>query len=345
MRVYPFLFTAILHLFFVQSLGAQEAAEHLRASQEQDSYQVGSEWGKKPVTLQSLDAADQAFVRAAKSTVAVGRASGFYLGKIDGEHFIATNYHVIGSARTCQFMSMRMPLLDLRIKCKKHLGSWSEIDLSLQTVELILKPEQDLAEIEKALEEIGKNFSFNQPLRQGQELLTIGFGLHRNSAQQMMAGADSDCRVFSITGDYRFMSDPDRINPGPYKTWSFANGCDASHGDSGSAIVDRSSSEVLGIIWTGAFPKKPATQDSRVLEEWLRENNEVMIWSQLSYGVPADKMAQVIYEKLAEDARSKKPKIDKETKQLLRALLMNGGAIEPAQEPNTKSFKENRPLE
>jgi hypothetical protein len=209
------------------------------------------------------------------------------------------------------------------------LGSWSDLDLSLQTVELILKPEQDLAEIEKSLEEIGKNFSFNQPLRQGHELLTIGFGVHRNTMQQMVAGADSDCRVFSSTGDYRFMGDPDRINPGPYKTWSFAHGCDASHGDSGSAIVDRSSSEVLGIIWTGAFPKKSETQDSRILEEWIRENNEVMIWSQLSYGVPADKMAQVLYEKLAEDARSKKPKIDKETKQLLRALLTNGGAVEP----------------
>jgi hypothetical protein len=307
------------------------AATHPALSQEapQDSYQVGSEWGKKLVTQELLDSQSKEFVRAAKATVKVGRATGFYLGKISGEHFVATNYHVIGSARLCDYTSMQIPLLDLRVKCKKHLGSWSDIDLSLQTVELLPRPDQDLVEIEKALTEVAKNFSFDRKLTRGMELITVGFGMNRNPSQKMVASADADCLVFSADGDYRYISDPDTINPGPYKTWSFANGCDASHGDSGSAFVERSTSEVVGIIWTGAFPKDAATQDSRVLAEWLREGKDDLIWKQLSYGVPAEKIAEFIYTKMNEDAQLPEPRIDPETQRLLKALLVDGRAREP----------------
>jgi hypothetical protein len=78
MRFDRILIHSISYVFLAQILVAQENTDIPLPAQEQDSYQVGSEWGKKPVTLQSLDAADQAFVRAAKATVAVGRASAFY---------------------------------------------------------------------------------------------------------------------------------------------------------------------------------------------------------------------------------------------------------------------------
>ncbi len=321
---------AFLSLTLTLALGPAAFSQELKAEAKLDPYQVGSEWGKKRVTEELLDSETKEFIRAAKATVSVGRATGFYLGKINNEHFLATNYHVIESADACRTIGIRLPLMDVRMRCKKHLGSWSDIDLSLQTVEIVLKEGQELDEIERALSEVAKNFSFSRKITKGLELTTIGFGMHKNPFQRMVANTDDDCRVFSTDADYRYISDPDQINPGPYKVWSFAHGCDASHGDSGSAMVDRKTGEVIGIIWTGAFPKLAETQDSKVLNEWLRDNNEKMIWTQLSYAVPAEKIAELIRSKIEEAKTQAEPSLDQESIALLEALLDDGGAAQPS---------------
>jgi hypothetical protein len=97
------------------------------------------------------------------------------------------------------------------------------------------------------------------------------------------------------------MADPDELNPGSYQAWSFANGCDVSHGDSGSAMVDRDSGDVVGIIWTGRIPKTPDIQDSKVLDDLLRTQSP-RIWKELSYAVPAAKIREVLQRILNEDS-------------------------------------------
>jgi hypothetical protein len=104
-----------------------------------------------------------------------------------------------------------------------------------------------------------------------------------------MANQDSDCYVFSQDSEYRLMGDPDEFNPGPYRAWSFATSCDVSHGDSGSAMVDRETGKVVGIIWTGRIPKKREIQSSSYLSRLFQDHGEE-IWSELSYSVPAEKM-------------------------------------------------------
>lgn len=247
-----------------------------------DDYRIGDEWGKRPVTAESLKGARPAFRRAALATARVGGATGFYLGKFRGQHVMATNYHVYSSERACG--DVRFPLLGVEGECENFLGTWSDVDLALFTIRV---SDADAAK----LEAVAANFRFAEDVRPGQALLTVGFGVAGNAMRTTMANEDSDCYVFSDSGDYRFMADPDRWNPGPYRAWSFALGCDVSHGDSGSAIVDRNSGDVVGIIWTGKIPKNAAAQSSRGLDEMFRSRAEGM-WTELSYAVPAKKIGE-----------------------------------------------------
>lgn len=247
-----------------------------------DVYRMGDEWGKTLVTMARLEQESPAFRRAALATARVGGATGFYLGKIDGKNLMATNHHVLTTAGACPRTVINFPLQNISANCVEIYGSWPEIDLAIFSVDLTSAAEATLAPA-------ARNFSFGQDVYAGEELLTIGFGIGDNSARKMMANQDSDCKVFSQRGEYRLMADPDDLNPGPYKAWSFANACDVSHGDSGSAMVDRKTGDVVGIIWTGRIPKRPEVQSSDYLKSMENSRSEE-IWQQLSYAVPAAKM-------------------------------------------------------
>lgn len=256
-----------------------------------DSYRIGDEWGKRPVTAESLAGSRPAFRRAALATARVGGATGFYLGKFAGAHVVATNYHVYSSERACLGARVNFPLLGASGICENFLGTWSDVDLTLFTIRV---SDSDAAK----LESVGGNFLFGEDVRPGQPLLTIGFGVAGNIMRTVMANEDSDCYVFSESGEYRFMADPDRWNPGNYRAWSFALGCDVSHGDSGSAIVDRESGHVVGIIWTGNIPKTAAAQSSNGLQEMFKGRSEG-IWTELSYAVPSKKIGEHLRSVLA----------------------------------------------
>ena len=261
-------------LFLVLGLSAHALAD--------DRYRLGDEWGKQAVTEEVLSRESAAFRRAALATAKVGGATGFYLGKIADRHLLATNHHVFTRSGDCSHRTVVFPLQKLAVSCVEIFGSFPQIDLAIFSVQLN-EAEANL------LAPVAKNFSFESELSPGQELLTIGFGIASNPERQMVANQDRDCRVFSQRGDYRLMGDPDALNPGRYQAWSFANGCDVSHGDSGSALVDRRSGDVVGIIWTGRIPKKRSIQSSAYLDSLLESNSEE-IWSELSYGVPAAKI-------------------------------------------------------
>lgn len=103
------------------------------------------------------------------------------------------------------------------------------------------------------------------------------------------------------------MSDPDELNTGRHQVWSFANGCDVSHGDSGSAMVDLQTGEVVGLIWTGKIPKSTRVQSSEYLEELIENPNED-IWNELSYAVPAAKIKEVLLKRIQNGEESQRVK-------------------------------------
>lgn len=245
-------------------------------------YQIGEEWGKKPVTQADLDS-NEFFKRMATATAHIrAGGTGFFIGKFNGKFVMATNHHVCPSAQQCGSPGVvRFPLLnDVRYDQVEFYGSWPEIDLSLFAIGVTSTQEAD------ALLQVASPFSFNENLYRGERLLTVGFGIANNTRRRMVANQDADCIVFSGDGEYRLMADPDALNPGPYKAWSFANGCDVSHGDSGSAMMDRDTGRVMGIIWTGRIPKDPKVQSAAYLQGLL-QNPSSDVWDQLSYGVPA----------------------------------------------------------
>ena len=99
--------------------------------------------------------------------------------------------------------------------------------------------------------------------------------------------------------DFTLMGDPDELNPGNYRAWSFAHTCDAGHGDSGSAYVDRSTGRMIGLLWTGRVPKKAEMRSSVYLEQLMNQQGPE-VWTQLNYGVPAAKIAEKMRELLAQ---------------------------------------------
>ena len=271
-------------------------------------YQIGTEWGKKPVSLDSIKDESEQFQRAAMATARVGGATGFYLGLYNGKHIMATNHHVMPGKNSCTNRSVRFPLLDITLRCEEFLGDWTDVDLALFVLST------PTAEEAAALYKVAKNFAFDHDLEKGEELITIGFGVADNPERNLVANQDSDCRVFSQDAEYRFMGDPDDFNPADYKAWSFSNGCDVSHGDSGSAMVSRKTGEPVGIIWTGRIPKDEKVQNADYLVDIYSTNSED-VWKQLSYAVPAKKIGEFL-----KDLASK-PDTDEQLVKTLNALL------------------------
>jgi S1-C subfamily serine protease len=262
-----------------------------------NEYQIGSEWGKKPVSTKSSDFLNNPILRrAALATARVGGGTGFYLGKFAGKHIIATNHHVCPNGFSCLNTYAYFPLFGEKAKflITYFYHTWDYVDLTLLQIDV----PQDF---EAKLINVGRNFAFDVPIYKGQKVLTVGFGMANNPHRAMVYNQDSDCVVFSKTNEFRLMADPDAYNPAPYKAWSFATGCDVSHGDSGSAVVDRTNGNVIGIVWTGKIPKSKEIQNSNYLIQnvFLKDSPEV--WTELTYVVPAFHIKKAIQDTLAND--------------------------------------------
>ena len=250
-----------------------------------DTYRIGDEWGKNEVTEKDLNS-DVHYRRMALSTAKVrGGGTGFYMGVHNGRHLLATNNHVCPSQFKCSRKgAVNFTMLGVKATMSEWMGSWTDIDLAIFAIEF--QSEEDAAK----LAGLASPFAFNDDLYRGQPLVTIGYGMADNPGRVLVGNRDDDCRVYSGTAEYRHMKDPDDLNPGKNLVWSFANGCDVSHGDSGSAMMDRNTGKVIGIIWTGRIPKAEKVQSSAFMRGLL-ENPTEEIWQELSYGVPAPMIA------------------------------------------------------
>jgi hypothetical protein len=251
-------------------------------------YQIGSEWGKRRIWSSHLEGQSRGFQRAAQATAYLtAGATGFYLGQYAGVHVLATNHHVCPRASDCVGQMAQFRLLGLKFKVVDYLLTLKSLDLTLLAIQV-----SSVSEADKLLR-VAAPFAFRTPVRPGQLLMTFGFGVANNPQNYLVGNTDEDCRVFSKTGDYRKTADPDRFNPVKYKAWSFVHGCDISHGDSGSALVDRATGAVVGILWTGKFPKAKRIQDSQYLDRLLKTGSEE-IWEELNFGVPSTIIGELL---------------------------------------------------
>ena len=252
-------------------------------------YQIGPTWDKYEVTQNLLSDSNPAFLKAAKATakltVIFSTGTGFVVGQKDGQIMLATNHHVIEDQKFCDETRVDFDVLDIkRLRCDKVIVTSTELDLTLFTIKG-LSPDAKEKLMAAALP-----LSKIEP-QKGQNLLTIGYGFAGNDEGKMMVDQGEDCKTFSEDGEIRYMSDPDIINPGPYKTWLFAAGCDVSHGDSGSAVVDRSTGQVVGILSTGKIPKTPRVRSADFLKK-IYDGSTEDVWNELTYMVPFSKILE-----------------------------------------------------
>lgn len=257
-----------------------------------NDYRVGDVWGKHPI--RTLDQAPAYSEKIVQATARVGGGTGWFLGYFGGKAVMASNYHVCQGGGCQKGSNVKFPMSNITLKVDSFYGSWTETDIAIFSVNI---PKEH----ESFFKENARPFNFDRNLTTNLPLMTFGFGVANNTGRLLMGGYDEDCRVLS--DDIRFIADPDELNPGPYKVYSFANGCDVSHGDSGSAMVDKTNGEVIGIIWTGRIPKNKKAQISDEITKAVEQENEDFIWKEMSYGAPATEIKKV-FEKVARETKN-----------------------------------------
>lgn len=246
------------------------------------SYQVGESWSKK-----HINKASKASQTLKESVGEIGaRATLFYIGQINNKYWAITNNHVCPNS-VKNFITVN--------QCKKQ---WIQFHYyknkrgqsltgSIKTVPLVIKS-LDLSLLEISFDNLhtfkrapkALKLSDEKPYL-GQELISIGYGMHNNEYGSLMIEDKSfECQVFS--NDIHLTADPDSQNPVNYKVHSFLHGCDVSHGDSGSPILDRHSKEVIGLLWSGKFPK-----DSSISQSGFESLPLDFLWKQLNYAAPS----------------------------------------------------------
>lgn len=289
-----------LSLLLISSCGSQTQHRSLRTpainlSQSDENvildYQIGPTWDKSEVSYSFEDDAISVVRRTtlatAKLSVMFSTGTGFIIGEKNGQVLLATNHHVIENQAYCNETKVTFEALGFKkLMCDQVITTDTELDLTLFTLK-----STDPVTTKKLLDS-ALPLSKDQPIK-GQKLLTMGYGFAGNDRSRMMVDQGADCKTYSETGDTRYMADPDVVNPGPHKTWVFATGCDVSHGDSGSAIVDKSTGRVVGILSTGKIPKDKRVRSEEYLQKIYQDDAED-VWTELTYVVPFSK----IFEKL-----------------------------------------------
>lgn len=250
------------------------------------SYQVGEFWSKKHIASASKR------VQVLKEAVGeVGaRATLFYIGEYGDKHFAITNYHVCPAEKSNRCLDQRVSFFYFKNKRGKSLeGKIIDVPLTVKNLDLSL--------VEISFKNIDQFDKYPTPLKisssrpyLNQKLISIGYGSYNNEYGVLMIEEDSfECQVFSRQN--RLLKDPDTYNPIDYKVRSFLHGCDVSHGDSGSPIIDRDSLEVVGLLWSGKYPK----HDSVSQADFDKLPIE-FLWGELNYASPG----HLIYEELDE---------------------------------------------
>ncbi len=270
-------------------------------------YEIGDEWNRQLVTPEDLKE-DSVLTKLYRSTLIMGLkkprkdegltltsvGTGFYLGKHNGLHLVATAKHVIAenSARlseneACLKFVYHFPSGEKKFYTgKKWLGSWSDIDFVICAIDI---PSADEADF------IGRELSFkSKVVNKNTELSTIGFNMLNKYMGKPYFEKSNDCRVF--IGSEQAQKKANK--------WSIATGCDAANGDSGSAIVDRHTGELLGFLSQTSIVKFGIP--SALLSEFSEMPDKTdTLWEELSLAVPIDKIvSQVCVETLSEPTES-----------------------------------------
>jgi hypothetical protein len=252
------------------------------------TFQIGDTWGAYQVTAQGLNNLNnfvytQLATNMVKINTTFAAGSGFYIGKYQGEHLIATSAHVLDNVPSCSILPViiTFSLGQQKYNCKA-VSTWKDIDFAIITLKKKTSEEDEEDSFLASLNPL--QFDFNTKLRKGEPLFTGGHGTFNNPNYRLTINSDADCMIYSQTGETKKLTDPRQASV--LNVPSFAVGCDISSGDSGGPAVSRSTGLVQGVIWSTKTPK-PARFRSRTFlrDAWQTSNPE--IWDHMAYAVSA----------------------------------------------------------
>ncbi len=247
------------------------------------TYRVGENWDRREISKASEDLQ---FLKESVGEVGA-RATLFYIGQKNGKHLAITNFHVCPALNTSLTKSINR-CINQRVSFfnfRNHRGrplrgriisvpfTEKSLDLSVVVIDF-----ENLFEFDRSPTPLKLS---NQMPYQFQKLISVGYGIYNNEFGLLTIEENSfDCQVFSQ--QIKQVKDPDTLNPVPYRVKSFLHGCDVSHGDSGSPILDRASLEVVGLLWTGKYPKH-----NLVSQAGFENLPLEFLWKELNYASPA----------------------------------------------------------
>ncbi|GAB4406948.1 MAG: hypothetical protein OHK0056_06530 [Bacteriovoracaceae bacterium] len=245
------------------SCGKDNSGSSPDSNQEQGIYWIGENWSRTIVNPQLYQVQSRSVQKlihhTAKLTGPKGHGSSIYLGR----QMILTNSHVVRGLG-CQNLSIEIGPNKERLRCEEILWSDRDVDAALIRVSgnsLDRLPGYKMREVDL-------------PFR-GLELAVAGFGVIANPNHEITFEVGGDCQILS-NREMRHMPSPGTSPELAYNVWAVPVGCDTSPGDSGAAVVNAQTGDLVGIVFGGRLKKR-----GRILT-----NNDSDIWDQMSYIVP-----------------------------------------------------------
>ncbi len=242
------------------------------------SYQIGPTWDAQVINGHYLRQKNDFLTsKIALSTLKIsgpsGQGTGFFLGKFNNQFLVATSAHVLKNVPICMAIPVyaHFQIINKTYRCNKIIGIWSDIDLAIFTID----EDRDDDTLSKTNP---LSFDFNESLEKGTQLMTMGFGSYENSDGELTLKEDRDCIVYSPTGIVKAIQKDDKSID------AFATGCDISEGDSGSAVVNKATGKVMGLIWATSSPKPLKITTDAYLDSLLASDSSD-VWNYFSYAV------------------------------------------------------------
>lgn len=254
-------------LLWLSSCGNNRDAESA-APTDNGVFWIGQDWSRQFVTQdffnQQPRSIQKLILHTAKIDTHKGHGTGIYLGR----GLMLTNSHVV-RGRECRNLNIQFWNHSESVACRRIL--WSDRDVDAAIIEI---DDQSLYD----LEGYRLNNRRNLP-RFTDQVATAGFGTTLNPSLGMTIDNSSECTVVS-NNEMRFMPPPGTSADLAYNVWAIPLTCDTSPGDSGAAVIDRDSGELIGLIFGGRQRKNHQINIGSL------NYQDALIWDQLSYAIP-----------------------------------------------------------
>jgi hypothetical protein len=251
-------------------------------------YYIGEKWSKR--TFGNDSSFDQAVNQLRENIIAVvggnNKATATYMGKTaTGLHLAVTNLHVLDDFNACSGIIRTAPFqfetpVGANYFCEKELMRFPSVDLAV--ISLAAHPDDKILQNKKGLS-FASNFIFNN----SQQFITAGFGVHKNEGRSLVIDDSDECRLISNPGQFQQL--------GSKKIWSMAVACDISIGDSGSPVIDAETGKIVGLMWSGIYPKFKDRASFESIEKIIDSTPE-LIWNSYNYAVPVTEIQNQLEE-------------------------------------------------